>query len=65
MPATNQQSEAAHAPSHGEKLDVLSICLPDDERIELQKAAERCGLALADWIRDRLHEAAKREAKEA
>jgi len=45
--------------------DSLTISLPDAERIEYQKAAERCGLSLTAWIRSRLHEAAKREAKEA
>jgi hypothetical protein len=44
--------------------EVLSLPLTDTERITYQKAAERCGLSLADWIRDRLSEAAKREAKE-
>ena len=39
--------------------------LTDEERIEYQKAAERCGQSLAEWIRQRLAEAAKREAKEA
>jgi predicted HicB family RNase H-like nuclease len=43
----------------------LTIRLTDDERIEFQKVAERCGLSLAAWARDRLREAAKREAKEA
>jgi adenosylcobinamide amidohydrolase len=44
--------------------DVVVLCLADYERIEFQKAAERCGLSLAAWIRDRLKECAKREAKE-
>ena len=48
-----------------ERVELVSICLTDSERIEFQKAAERCGLSLYDWIRDRLSEAAKREAKEA
>lgn len=44
---------------------VVSVPLTDDERIEYQKAAERCGQSLAEWIRQRLAEAAKRETKEA
>jgi hypothetical protein len=43
---------------------VISVPLTDEERIEYQKAAERCGQSLAEWIRQRLVEAAKREAKE-
>jgi hypothetical protein len=45
--------------------ELLPLPLTDAERIEYQKAAERCGLSLTAWIRARLHEAAKREAKEA
>ena len=45
--------------------DVVVLCLADYERIEFQKAAERCGLSLAAWIRDRLKECAKRESKDA
>jgi hypothetical protein len=44
--------------------DILAVPLTDAERIEYQKAAERCGLSLVAWIRSRLYEAAKREAKE-
>jgi len=44
---------------------VLQIRLSDAERIEYQKAAERCGQSLSAWIRERLARAAKREAKEA
>jgi len=52
-------------PSDAQSRDVVALCLTDAERIEYQKAAERSGLSLFDWIRDRLREAAKREAKEA
>jgi hypothetical protein len=45
--------------------ETIEIRLTDGERIEYQKAAERCGLSLADWIHDRLDEALRREAKEA
>jgi predicted DNA-binding protein (UPF0251 family) len=44
--------------------EVVTLCLNDAERIEFQKAAERCGLSLAAWMRDRLNECAKREAKD-
>jgi hypothetical protein len=44
---------------------VLALPLTDAERIDYQKTAERCGLSLVAWIRSRLNEAAKREAKEA
>jgi hypothetical protein len=45
--------------------EIIQVYVRDTERIEYQKAAERSGLSLAAWIRDRLHEALKREAKEA
>jgi hypothetical protein len=43
---------------------IVSVPLTDEERIEYQKAADRCGQSLAEWIRRRLAEAAKRETKE-
>ena len=43
---------------------AFELALTDSERITYQKAAERCGLSLVEWIRDRLNRAAKREAKE-
>jgi hypothetical protein len=39
--------------------------MTDAERINYQKAAERCGQSLSEWIRERLDRAAKREAKDA
>jgi hypothetical protein len=48
----------------GPQTRVLQIRLTDAERIEYQKAAERCGQSLSGWIRERLARAAKREAKE-
>ena len=45
--------------------EIVSLPLSESERIEFTKVAERCGLSLAEWMRDRLNEAAKREAKEA
>jgi hypothetical protein len=44
---------------------VVQLQLSETERIELKKCAERCGLSLGEWMRDRLLLAAKREAKEA
>jgi hypothetical protein len=44
---------------------TVGVRLTDIERIEYQKAAERCGLSLSEWIREQLAEAAKRQAKEA
>jgi hypothetical protein len=42
---------------------VFQIRLSDAERAEYQAAAERAGVALAEWMRDRLSKAAKRESK--
>jgi predicted HicB family RNase H-like nuclease len=39
--------------------------MTDAERIEYQKAAERSGLSLSEWVRAQLNRAAKRQAKEA
>ena len=49
----------------GEPQAAVTLLLTSGERIEFQKQAERCGLTLADWMLDRLREAARREAKEA
>jgi hypothetical protein len=49
----------------GEPSKLVPIRLTDTERINYQKAAERCGQSLSEWIRERLDRAAKREAKEA
>ncbi len=43
---------------------VVHLQLTDEERIEYQKCAERCGLSLSEWMRDRLALSARREAKE-
>ena len=49
----------------GEQLnETIEIRLTDSQRIEYQKAAERCGLSLAAWICTRLDEALRRESKE-
>jgi antitoxin component of RelBE/YafQ-DinJ toxin-antitoxin module len=39
---------------------VLQIRLTDAERAEYQKAAERAGLSLSEWIRSCLGKAARR-----
>jgi predicted HicB family RNase H-like nuclease len=51
--------------SDGEPRGTVPIRLTDAERIECQKAAERSGLSLDEWIRTELNRAAKRQAKEA
>jgi hypothetical protein len=51
--------------SSDEPCQTVTIELPESERIEYQKMAERCGLSLDEWIRQRLRLAAAREAKEA
>lgn len=52
-------------PPENEPVCAVELPLPESERIEFQKCAERCGMTLAQWMRDRLNEALKREAKEA
>jgi hypothetical protein len=57
--ATGTPSASSDEPS-----DTIALKVTDTERINYQKAAERCGLSLAEWMRDRLNTAAQREAKE-
>jgi len=64
MLTANEQSDTI-SDGANQRGEILSLPLTDAERIEYQKAAERCGLSITAWIRSRLHEAAKREAKEA
>ena len=52
-------------PPDDEPICTVALPLPESERIEFQKCAERCGMSLSEWMRDRLNEALKREAKEA
>ena len=52
-------------PPEDSKADILHLRIGQEERIAYQKSAERCGIALSEWVRDRLNRAAKREAKEA
>lgn len=42
---------------------VFQIRLSDAEKADYQKAAERAGVPLAEWMRARLNSAAKRESK--
>ena len=42
---------------------IVPVRMSDDEKEEFRAAAERAGMSLSDWVRDRLHKAAKREAK--
>jgi len=51
--------------SSDERREAVNVHLTDVERIEFQKAAERCGMSLEDWMRDRLRLAVEREAKDA
>jgi predicted HicB family RNase H-like nuclease len=59
-----ENSERPAHPPHAETSSIVEIRLTDSERITYQKEAERCGQSLAEWIRQRLAQAAKREAKE-
>ena len=43
----------------------VELWLTETQRIDYQKSAERSGLSLAQWIRGKLDQAARREAKEA
>lgn len=45
--------------------ESVDLRLTETERIDYQKCAERSGLSLAQWIRDKLGQAARREAKDA
>ena len=43
----------------------IVVHVTEAERIDYQKCAERSGLSLAQWIRDKLDQAARREGKDA
>jgi predicted HicB family RNase H-like nuclease len=47
----------------GEPSKHFIMRLTDAERENYAKAAERAGMSLSEWIRDRLTGAAKRESK--
>jgi hypothetical protein len=63
---TLMPNDPDHLPgqSASEPTTIVEIRLTDSERITYQKEAERCGQSLSEWIRQRLAQAAKREAKE-
>jgi hypothetical protein len=42
---------------------ITAVRLTQSERAECDRAAQRAGVKLSDWIRDRLTKAAKRESK--
>jgi len=46
------------------KPGVFQMRLSDAEKVEFQEAAERAKVPLAQWMRDRLSKAAKREARQ-
>ena len=60
---TSDSERPLHRPE-SEPTTIVEIRLTDSERITYQKEAERCGQSLAEWIRQRLAQAAQREAKE-
>ena len=43
--------------------ELYQVRLAAAERAEYERAAERSGVKLSEWIRDRLNRAARREAK--
>jgi hypothetical protein len=43
----------------------VDLRLTETERIDYQKCAERSGMSLAEWIRSKLSQAARREGKDA
>jgi hypothetical protein len=47
----------------GQASKLFPVRLTEAERAEYEKAAERAGLSVSEWMRDRLGKAAKREAK--
>jgi hypothetical protein len=65
MAAAKNKGGRPPLPEGKAKGHMLQVRLSDAERITYQKAAERCGQSLSEWIRERLERAAKREAKEA
>ena len=45
----------------GEPTKIVPIRMTEAERQRYQKAAERAGKSLSEWVRDRLDRAAKRQ----
>ena len=48
----------------GNAAKLFPIRLTDSEKAEYQRAADRAGVSLSVWIRERLDKAAKRESKQ-
>jgi hypothetical protein len=42
---------------------IVPIRMTEGEKANYQKAADKAGLNLSEWVRDRLGKAAKREAR--
>jgi len=47
----------------GEPSKLFPVRLTDSERQEYEQAAERAGMSVSAWMRDRLAKAAKREGR--
>jgi len=47
----------------GQASKLFPVRLTDAERQQYEQAAERAGMSVSAWMRDRLSKAAKREAK--
>jgi uncharacterized protein (DUF1778 family) len=45
------------------KASIVACRVDAEERAQLDRAAEKSGLRLSDWMRDRLKAAAKRELR--
>ena len=43
--------------------EMVPVRMTQSERVTFQAVAERAGLSLSEWIRERLAKAAKRESK--
>lgn len=50
-------------PPEDTKGDVLHLRVGQDERAAYQETADRNGMPLSEWVRDRLNRAVKRETK--
>lgn len=51
-------------PAGASRDKMLQVRLKDREYSDFQDAAEQCGLDLSAWVRERLIQAARKEAKE-
>jgi predicted HicB family RNase H-like nuclease len=43
---------------------IFPVLLTDAERADYARAAQRAGVSVSEWIRDRLSKAVKRESKQ-